>query len=144
MKVLFDTDVILDFLLDREPFSTQMAYLLSKVERSEIIGLICASSVTTLYYLAAKAHDRKRASSYVKALLSLFEVAPVNRPVLESALSARFKDFEDAVVYESARHSNADFLVTRNVKDYRRSQIPVCTPAEFIATLRTIDKGGRE
>ena len=61
MKTLFDTNVILDVLLDREPFSDEASFLLSKVERAEIVGFICATTVTTIYYIASKALGPKAA-----------------------------------------------------------------------------------
>ncbi len=80
MKVLFDTDIILDVLLDREPFADNAAYLLSKVERSEIIGFVCATTITTIH---TKALGSKEASRHIESLLSLFLIAPVNQVVLE-------------------------------------------------------------
>ncbi len=86
MKILFDTNVILDVLLDREPFSEDASCLLSKVERSEIIGFLCATTLTTIHYLISKSLGPKEAIEHIQALLSLFEVAPVNRLVLANAL----------------------------------------------------------
>lgn len=132
MNVLFDTNVILDVLLDREPFADDAALLLAKVERSEISGYICATTVTTIHYLAAKVLGVQAAMTHVRALLSLFVVAPVNRVVLESALASGFKDFEDAVVHASALHAGARYIVTRNIPDFRNAAIPTLTPAELI------------
>ena len=141
MKALFDTNVILDVLMDREPFSESAAYLLSMVERSEINGLMCATTVTTIHYLLTKALNRQEASLHIKSLLSLFEVAPVNRIVLENALSSNFTDFEDAVIHEAARHSGANCIVTRNIKDFSLSKLPVFTPAEFLNMLVASGEG---
>ena len=74
MKTLFDTNVILDVLLDREPFSNDAALLLSKVEQSEIIGFICATTVTTIYYIVNKALGFQAASHHIQSLLSLFVI----------------------------------------------------------------------
>lgn len=135
MKVLFDTNVVLDVLMDRMPFSEAAVDLFSKVEDGTIIGYLCGTTVTTIYYLASKVVGAARAQKEVKKLLGLFEVAPVNRPVLESALSADFNDFEDAVIYEAARHIGADAIVTRNQKDYIKSQIPIYTATELSKML---------
>ena len=94
MKVLFDTNVILDVLLDREPFADDASYLLSKVERSEIIGYVCATTITTIHYLATKALGSQEASLHIDSLLSLFVIAPVNRLVLERAAISKFNDFK--------------------------------------------------
>ncbi len=104
MNILFDTNVVLDVLLDREPFANDAAFLLSKVEQSKISGFLCATTVTTIHYLIAKALGPVEAILHVQSLLSLFTVAPVNRLVLEQALAASFIDFEDAVLHAAACH----------------------------------------
>jgi len=135
LKVLFDTNIVLDVLMDRPPFSDAAAALFSKVEDGTIIGYLCGTTITTVYYLASKAVGPVRAQKEVRKLLSLFEIAPVNRPVLESALTADFNDFEDAVIHEAACHVGADAIVTRNQKDYKKSKISVYTSAELAGIL---------
>ena len=138
MKILFDTNVILDVLLDREPFSGDAAFLMSLVEQSEIIGFICATTVTTIYYLAAKALGHQAASRHIRTLLSLFVVAPVNRVVLEGAAASKFKDFEDAVIHASAIHAGAEYIVTRNSADFKESRLPVFSPTDLIKNLESL------
>lgn len=125
MKILLDTNVVLDLLMDRMPFSDSAVGLFSKVEDGTIIGYLCATTITTVYYLAAKTLGAPRAREEIGKLLNLFEVAPVNRHVLESALVADFNDFEDAVIHEAACHVGAEAIVTRNQKDFKKSRIPV-------------------
>lgn len=131
MRVLFDTNVVLDLLLDRKPFSVDAARCLSMVESGRIEGLLCATTVTTLHYLIRKSVGNRNALDSITLLLSLFEIAPVNKTVLESALRLPFKDFEDAVLHEAARYSNADVIVTRNTSDYKNSLIPVQLPCDL-------------
>jgi predicted nucleic acid-binding protein len=135
MIVLFDTDVILDLLLDREPFAEAAALVFSRVEKGDITGYVCATTMTTLHYLAAKALGAAKARKYIQRLLSLLEVAPVNRPVLEAALVGKFDDFEDGVVSEAAHHVGARAIVTRNVKHYRGSAVPAYLPSEILEML---------
>ena len=142
MKTLFDTNVILDVLLDREPFSNDAALLLSKVEQSEIIGFICATTVTTIYYIVNKALGSQAASHHIQSLLSLFVIAPVNRMVLENAVASKFEDFEDAVLHEAACPAGAKYIVTRNIADFKNSKIPVFEPMEFINALELLKKNG--
>jgi predicted nucleic acid-binding protein len=137
LRVLFDTDVVLDLLLDRLPHSSVTARLFSKVEFGEIFGYLCATTVTTIHYLALKALGSARSRKEMKKLLSLFDVAPVNRVVLEGALGSRFKDFEDAVVHEAAHQVSAHAIVTRNIRDFKRSTIPVYSPGEFEKMIRS-------
>ncbi len=141
MKVVFDTDVILDVLLDREPFSEPAAQLFSFVERGRLSVFLCATSVTTVYYLASKVEGTAKARRLVGRLLRIFAVAPVNGPVLKAALLGRFGDFEDAVVSEAANHVNADGIVTRNVRDYRRAVRPVYAPDQLLRALQAETDG---
>jgi len=139
MKVLFDTNIILDVLLDREPFSADAAFLMSKVERSEITGFLGATTITTIHYLTSKVLGPELALRHIHSLLGLFEIAPINRIVLENALEAQFADFEDAVLYEAACHSGAKHIITRNISDFKKSTLPVFTPREFMNMLQTIE-----
>jgi len=135
LRVLVDTNVVLDVLLDREPHVRDSADIMSRVETGEVSGWLCATTVTTLFYLVAKAADVTTALAEVQNLLSLFEIAPVNRPILEGALALGFSDFEDAVLHEAARQIEAQAIVTRNTKDFERAEIPVYTPEELKAIL---------
>jgi predicted nucleic acid-binding protein len=123
--------VVLDVLLDGEPFAEPAADLLSRAEAGEIAGCICATTITTIHYLAAKVVGAEDSLLAVRKLLSIFEVAPVNRPVLEAALDSRVTDFEDAVLHEAARQVFAQAIVTRNPKDFKKSDLLVYSPQEL-------------
>lgn len=138
MKILFDTNIILDVLLDRKPFSEHASFLMSKVERSEVTGFLCSTTITTIHYLLSKNLDKDKAITSIKNLMSLFEIAPVNRVVLENALDSKFTDFEDSVLHESARHAGADYIITRNIKDFTPSQLSTYTPTEFLSMLESL------
>ncbi len=138
MKVLFDTNIILDVLLDRKPFSEHASYLMSKVERSEIDGFLCATTITTIHYLLSKYLDKEKAIDSINSIMALFEVASVNRLVIENALKSKFTDFEDAVLHESARHAGAEYIITKNINDFKITKIPVFTPAEFLNMLESL------
>lgn len=135
MKILLDTNIVLDVLMDRMPFSDAAVELFSKVEDGAIIGYLCGTTITTVYYLASRTLGAARAQEEIKKLLSLFEVAPVNRLVLESALVIDFSDFEYAVIHEAACHVGADAIVTRNLKDFKKSRISVYTSEELARFL---------
>lgn len=142
MNILFDTNVVLDVLLDREPFAADAATLLSKVEQNQISGYLCASTVTTIHYLIAKSLGSQEAVCHIQSLLSLFNVAPVNRGVLEQALAASFSDFEDAVLHAAACHAGVQSIVTRNVRDFSKATLPVFTPVELINALQVLGSQG--
>ena len=139
MRILFDTNVVLDVLLDREPFSSTSAKLFSKVESGEISGHVCATTITTIHYLAGKVIGNDAAKDEIAKLLKLFEVAPVNRAVLETAVFLDFEDFEDAVVHESARYKEAHGIVTRNLMGFKKAKIQMFSPEELILMLESAD-----
>ena len=133
MKVMVDTNVVLDLLLDRTPHATNAAQIFSLIERNVIAGCLGATTLTTVHYLATKVVGSQRARREIRKLLRLFEVAPVNRTVLEAALEAEgFRDFEDAVLHEAARQADADALVTRNESDFRKAVLTVYEPRELL------------
>lgn len=135
MRVLIDTNVVLDVMLAREPFVAASAEVLSRVEAGELTGCVCATTVTTLHYLATQAVGPERALAEVRKVLSLFEVAPVGRSILESALELGFKDYEDAVLHEAARQVGAQGIVTRNTRDFKGAELAIYTPEELTLAL---------
>ncbi len=135
MRVLLDTNVVLDLLLDRQPWSKTAAKLLSRVESGTLDGYLGATTVTTIYYLAAKAVGAKAARQEIQKLLALCAVAPVNRPVLESAFQLEFADFEDAVLHEAARQVGAEAVVTRDPRGFKKATLSVLTPDECLGIL---------
>ena len=138
MKVLFDTNIILDVLLERKPFADHASFLMSQVERSEINGFLCATTVTTIHYLLSKHIDKEKATISINSIMALFEIASVNRLVIESALNSKFTDFEDSVLHESARHAGVEYIITRNIRDFKKSKIPAFTPTEFLSMLESL------
>ena len=138
---MFDTNIVLDLLMDRMPFSDSAVELFSKVEDGAIIGYLCGTTITTVFYLVSRTLGAARAQDEIRKLLGLFEVAPVNRLVLESALGIDFNDFEDAVIHEAACHVGADAIVTRNLKDYKKSRIPVYSSEELARILTAQNSG---
>jgi predicted nucleic acid-binding protein len=133
VKVLFDTNVVLDHLLEREPHADNAERLLNLVDTGRIDGIICSTTATTIHYLASKVVGPSVALDYLRRLLAIFDVACVDRGVLQGALDLGFWDFEDAVLHEAARNVGAAAIVTRNGKDFARSVLPVFDPAELLA-----------
>lgn len=136
MSMLFDTNVVLDVLLDREPFATIGAHLFSYVEHGTVPGYLCATTVTTVHYLTEKVLGAAQARQKIRNLLRLFEVAPVNRAILEAALASRLADFEDAVMHEAALHVGAQGIVTRDPDGFKGARLPVYAPEELWKALQ--------
>jgi len=131
LKIIFDTNIILDVLLNREPFVELSANIVSSVEKKNIEGYLCATTITTLDYLISKQTNRNKARTEIQKLLSIFEISEVNSKVLGMSLNSGFKDFEDAVLYYSGECCGVNGLVTRNTKDYKQAKLPVYTPHEL-------------
>jgi len=133
--ILIDLNILLDVLQKREPFYEASAGLLAFVESGRVQGYVAAHSITTLFYLIQKGRSAADARAAITNLLQFIAIAPVDQTTIEQALNLEFRDFEDAVQMISAVQCKADFLVTRNVKDYQPGLLPVIQPVDFLATL---------
>lgn len=140
MKILFDTNIVLDVLLERDEFVKNSSTLISFVEQGRLSGFLCATTVTTLDYLISKTYNRKHARSSIEKLLTIFELSSVDSKVIDLALHSELKDFEDAVQVYSGMCSKADGIVTRNPKDYKGIQLPVYEPLELIKICKSLKK----
>jgi predicted nucleic acid-binding protein len=137
VKILFDTNVILDVMLLRDPFLRAATSLLAEVERKNIEGFVCSTTVTIIYYLVSKAKGSKEAKKQVENLLRLFNVTHIEKRELESALYSDILDYEDAVLHESALGENLNGIVTRNTKDFRNSKLTVFNPEELLKIVKS-------
>lgn len=143
MRVLVDTNVVLDVFLARQPFVLSSAKVFGLVEQSRVEGYLCATTLTTVDYLLAQSFGATERLEAMRKLLALFEVALVNRPVIEEALQSRITDFEDAVLEQSARLAGVEAIVTRNTVDFRRSCLKTLAPDELCVMVGKSSKGGR-
>jgi predicted nucleic acid-binding protein len=134
-RLLLDVNVVLDVLLDRAPHANVASEIWGAVENGEAEGLLSAHAVTTLHYLNARSVGARVARETTDALLSVFEVAPVDGRVLAAALGLGWTDFEDAVTAAAARRAGCDVVVTRNPRDFRRSPVRVMAPAEALGWI---------
>ena len=135
MSVLVDTNVVLDVLLDRRPHSADSARVFKLVEEGRIQGLLCATTITTIDYLLTQTLNRHDARKHLAQLIRLFDIAPVNRAVIESAMKSRITDFEDAVLEQAALLGGADAIITRNAKDFSHGTARVLDPKQFLAQI---------
>jgi predicted nucleic acid-binding protein len=135
LVVFFDIDIILDVLQKRVPFYQASASLLAAAETGQIQGYQAAHSISTLFYLIQKDKSSATARSAITDLLQFLQVAELNHQTIEQALNLDYSDFEDVVQMMSAVHSGADFLVTRDIKDYQPCLVPVTQPINLLSTL---------
>lgn len=135
-KVLIDTDVILDFLFDREPYSEDAATILSLCEKSQIQGFVTAIMLSNIYYLLRKNSKHEKVIKHLKMLMTILDVANTSKETVLDALNSDFKDFEDALQNFSAQHaSDIKVIVTRNTKDYKSSNLSVMTPETYLKSI---------
>ena len=135
-NVFIDTDVIVDFLTDRKPFSLESAKIFSLIDQKKIKGCVSSLSFSNLYYVLRKFGTRKKVISSLQDLSELVDILKVDSDIVKSALTSDFKDFEDSIQYFAAQeHKNVDCIITRNIKDYKESSIPVMTPETFLVTF---------
>lgn len=134
-KVMIDLNVILDVLQKRDPFYEASAALLAAAETGRIQGYLAAHSVTTLFYLIQKGKSASEARATITNLLQFLNIGPVDQTTIEQALNLDYHDFEDAVQMMSAVQCKAEYLITRNIKDYDPALLTVVQPVDFLATL---------
>ena len=131
-KVFLDTDVILDFLLDRKLFSEASIYILTLGDLGKIKLYSSGLVFSNCYYFLRKISSHSKVMATLQTLSSFIEFAPVNHQVVMDALHSSFKDFEDALQNAAASSAGVNFLLTRNIKDYKKSDLAVMTPEEYI------------
>jgi predicted nucleic acid-binding protein len=132
MRVLFDTNVLLDALLAREPFVADAAFLLESVEAGRIEGFMSATTITDVYYLVGRqTKSAETAITAVTNLLELLEICPVDRDVLEEAIALGLADFEDAVQVACSISLRLEAIVTRDVYGFSGSPISILSSGEL-------------
>jgi predicted nucleic acid-binding protein len=129
MRILFDTNVLLDALLARDPFVADAAPLLKAVESGVIEGFMSATTVTDVHYLVGRqTRNAETAMTAIIQLLALMQICPVDRSVLEQAIALGTSDFEDAVQIACAMALGLDAIVTRDTTGFVGSPVPILSP----------------
>ena len=131
MKVLIDTNVILDVLYDRKPFSDDAAKVLKCCELKQIDGYVSALSIPNIVYVMRKELDGDKIRQLLDTITNIVTISDLKESDLVKAAGADFNDYEDAVQSMCASRVKADYIVTRNVKDFRNSRIPAIKPDEL-------------
>lgn len=132
MKVLIDTNVILDVLCRREGFYENSVKVMKYCEVNKITGVISALTIPNIVYIMRKELDAQKTKDVIEKLQLIFTVADLKAGDINKALSMNFKDFEDALQSVCASRIRADYIVTRNIKDFLLSKVTAITPSELI------------
>tara|TARA_B100000953_G_C17915578_1_gene389021 strand:+ start:318 stop:740 length:423 start_codon:yes stop_codon:yes gene_type:complete len=132
-NLLIDTDVILDFFFDREPFSEFATDILNLCEENKIKGFTTPVIICNTYYLLRKTAKHDIVIEKIKQLLTIIDVLKIDKEVVLDSLNSNFKDFEDALQnYSAVKNGKISIVLTRNIKDYKKSELAVMTPETYL------------
>ena len=134
-KLLVDTNIIIDLLAKRGAFYPPAAKLFSLADKENIELYACSISFSNAHYILHRQLEESQVREYLRKLKILVKVAPVDSKTLDLALNSDFKDFEDAIQYYSAIESNVDIIITRNLKDFKKSELPVMTADQYLKMI---------
>lgn len=135
MKILLDTNIILDFALERQPFYGESEQVFLLAQQRQIEGYVSASTFGDLFYIIRKNKSRDWTLQFLNRLATFCQVATVDRAAITIALAANFRDFEDAIQYATAVINQLDAIVTRNPQDFPVTAPRIMTPNQLIQDL---------
>jgi predicted nucleic acid-binding protein len=136
MRVLVDTNIVLDGLLEREPFVRDARALIEAIEAEQIEGYVTATTLTNIFYIVRRqTRSIERARQAVSETLALMEVGLVDRVILEAAFASSLRDFEDAVQLACATTLRLDAIITRNPQDFAGATLPIFSASELLESL---------
>ncbi len=136
MKLFWDTNVMLDFLGERAPFYISAAKIATLADKRELTVIVSALSYATISYFLTKYEGLEKTKDKLRKFRVISEICELDELIIEKGLNSDFPDFEDSLQYYSALSSECDIIITRNGKDFKKSQIPVMTPDEFLNSIR--------
>lgn len=136
MKLYLDTNVVLDLILNRAPFFDDIAKIVTLYEMGKCTLFTSSVSIVNCNYILGKNIDRKIVNDNLKILRSFCSILSVSELEIDQSLNSDFKDFEDAVQYFTCIKNECDFIITRDLKDFKKSEIPVLSPSEFLSSIK--------
>ena len=136
-RVLFDSDVLLDVLAQRQPFFFLSAQGLDTLTQGQVQGYVSGHAITNIFYILRRQIGNEASRKLISKLLEHIQVASVTEQVIKAALQSSISDFEDAVTSEAARAMGLEIIVTRNISDFRNSSVLAMLPQDFLASLST-------
>ncbi|KGF71394.1 hypothetical protein DO97_20775 [Neosynechococcus sphagnicola sy1] len=135
MKILIDTNIVLDLILEREPFVEIAISLFEQIEQGNLTGYIAATTITNIFYIIRKTEGREVALAAINRLLIGLRFCAVDYQTVETALNLELKDFEDSIQLACATLNQLDAIVTRDRQDFRGSNLPIYSPTELLNQL---------
>jgi predicted nucleic acid-binding protein len=132
-NITLDSNILMDFLFKRAGHE-KAAEIFTRCARKEFTGFICAHEITTLsYFIEKSVKDKNKIKTAISGIMKRFKVIEINEALLNKALFSAIEDFEDAVIEVSSKEKNVDYIITRNIKDFKKSLVKALTPEEFLA-----------
>jgi len=136
MKLFLDTNVMLDFLGERDPFYISSAKIATLADKRSLTIIVSALSYATVSYFLTKYEGLEKTKDKLRKFKVISEICELDELIIEKGLNSEFSDFEDSLQYFSALRAECDIIITRNGKDFKKSQIPVMTPDEFLNSIK--------
>ena len=136
MKLFWDTNIMFDFLGERDPFYISAAKIATLADKRELSIIVSALSYTTISYLLSKYESLEKIKNKLRKFKVISEICELDELIIEKGLNSDFSDFEDSLQYFSALRTKCDIIITRNGKDFKKSQLPVMTPDEFLNSIK--------
>lgn len=136
MRLFLDTNVMLDFLGERDPFYISAAKIATLADKRDIQIVVSALSYATIGYVLTKYEGIKKTKEKLRKFKVISEIGELDKVIIEKGLNSDFSDFEDSLQYFSALQTECDIIITRNGKDFKKSEIPVMSPDEFLSSFK--------
>ncbi len=133
-KIFLDSDILLDVTLKRPDFLVPALNIINLIQKGQVKATTSSVVFVNVHYFLDK-FDKTNKFTLLKQIRSILSIVNVNEAIIDDALNSGINDFEDAVQFYAANSVNADFIITRNIKDYKESTIPVLTAEQFLRTL---------
>lgn len=136
MRLFLDTNVMLDFLGERDPFYVSAAKIATLADKRSLQIIVSALSYATISYILTKYDGLEKTKDKLRKFRVISEICELDEVIIEKGLNSDFSDFEDSLQYFSALRTECDIIITRNGKDFKKSEIPVMSPDEFLNSIR--------
>ena len=134
-RIFLDTNIILDFLGEREAFYEPVAKIATLAEKGELVMVVSPLSFATVNYLLSKYEGPKIAKEKLRKFKIICELSSINEHTIDKGLNSSFHDFEDFLQYFCATDSDCEIIITRNAKDFKKSLLPVMTADQFLKSI---------
>ena len=136
MRLLLDTNIILDIALKREPHYKDSATIFKKIDNKLIFGFVTATTITDIYYIAKKDKGHLLAIEFIGNLIQLINLIGIDKEIIIEALSTNLTDFEDSIQSIASSYNEIDFIITRNTKDFKGSDVKSISPIDFLDLIK--------